>query len=172
MPSNRIRPWGNLMPPGLFGSTTIDCSACMEKTNTRGTAGATGVVVALGPVSKMAAASGLRHVATVRLGSATSRHSATNEARAILTDRASDFPTTGLLRGFAGVLRTAIVRHMRNAVRGRQAGVWDQIMDALTATHDAAVQMIDTSIVRVTWSSGPLTRSSNVGISQPDMTNS
>jgi hypothetical protein len=33
------------MPPGLFGSTTIDCSACMEKANTRGTAGATGVVV-------------------------------------------------------------------------------------------------------------------------------
>src|SRR5256886_9532448 len=32
------------MPPGLFGSTTIDCSACMEKANTRGTTGATGVV--------------------------------------------------------------------------------------------------------------------------------
>ena len=46
---------GELMPPGLFGSTTIDCSACMEKTNTRGTTGATGVVVALEPVSKMAA---------------------------------------------------------------------------------------------------------------------
>jgi hypothetical protein len=29
------------------------------------------------------------------------------------------------------------------------AGVWDQIMDALTAAHDAAVQMIDTSVVRV-----------------------
>ena len=43
------------MPPGLFGSTTIDCSACMEKANTRGTAGATGVVVALESVSKMAA---------------------------------------------------------------------------------------------------------------------
>src|SRR5258708_32797096 len=43
------------MPPGLFGSTTIDCPDCMEKTNTRGTAGATGVVVALEPVSKMAA---------------------------------------------------------------------------------------------------------------------
>src|SRR5712672_1019479 len=54
-PSNRIRPCGELMPPGLFGSTTIDCSACMEKANTRGTAGATGVVVALEPVSKMAA---------------------------------------------------------------------------------------------------------------------
>src|SRR5713226_9247530 len=53
-PSNRIRPCGELMPPGLFGSTTIDCSACMEKANTRGTAGATGVDVASKPVSKMA----------------------------------------------------------------------------------------------------------------------
>jgi transposase len=34
-------------------------------------------------------------------------------------------------------------------VRWRRAGVWDQLMDALTAAHDAAVQMIDTSIVRV-----------------------
>ena len=34
-------------------------------------------------------------------------------------------------------------------VRWRKAGVWDQIMDALAASHDAAVQMIDTSIVRV-----------------------
>jgi transposase len=34
-------------------------------------------------------------------------------------------------------------------VRWRRAGVWDRIMDALAATHDAAVQMIDTSIVRV-----------------------
>jgi hypothetical protein len=54
-PSNRIRPCGELMPPGLFGSTTIDCSACMEKANTRGTTGATGVVVALESVPKMAA---------------------------------------------------------------------------------------------------------------------
>jgi hypothetical protein len=46
-PSNRIRPCGELMPPELFGSTTIDCSACMEKANTRGAAGATGAVVAL-----------------------------------------------------------------------------------------------------------------------------
>ena len=30
-------------------------------------------------------------------------------------------------------------------VRWRRAGVWDQIMDALAAGHDAAVQMIDTS---------------------------
>ncbi len=34
-------------------------------------------------------------------------------------------------------------------VRWRRAGVWDQIMVALAAGHDAAVQMIDTSIVRV-----------------------
>ena len=33
-------------------------------------------------------------------------------------------------------------------VRWRRAGVWGRIMNALTA-HDAAVQMIDTSIVRV-----------------------
>jgi transposase len=34
-------------------------------------------------------------------------------------------------------------------VRWGRAGVWDQIMDALATTHDAAVQMIDTSVVRV-----------------------
>ncbi|MEH2489042.1 transposase [Bradyrhizobium sp. AZCC 2230] len=34
-------------------------------------------------------------------------------------------------------------------VRWRQAGVWDQIMGALAAGHDTAVQMIDTSVVRV-----------------------
>jgi transposase len=34
-------------------------------------------------------------------------------------------------------------------VRWRRAGVWDQIIDALAAGHDTAVQMIDTSIVRV-----------------------
>jgi transposase len=34
-------------------------------------------------------------------------------------------------------------------VRWRRPGVWDQIMDALAAAHDAAVQMIDTSVVRV-----------------------
>ncbi|UVC19103.1 IS5 family transposase [Mesorhizobium onobrychidis] len=34
-------------------------------------------------------------------------------------------------------------------VRWRRAGVWDQIMDMLAASHDAAVQMIDTSVVRV-----------------------
>lgn len=34
-------------------------------------------------------------------------------------------------------------------VRWRRAGVWDRIMDALAAGRDAAVQMIDTSVVRV-----------------------
>ena len=34
-------------------------------------------------------------------------------------------------------------------VRWRRAGVWSRINDALAAAHDAAVQMIDTSIVRV-----------------------
>jgi len=34
-------------------------------------------------------------------------------------------------------------------VRWRMAGIWDLIMEALAETHDASVQMIDTSIVRV-----------------------
>jgi transposase len=34
-------------------------------------------------------------------------------------------------------------------VRWRRAGVWDWIMEALAAAHDAAVHMIDTSVVRV-----------------------
>jgi transposase len=34
-------------------------------------------------------------------------------------------------------------------VRWRRAGVWGGIINALAATHDAAVQMIDTSIIRV-----------------------
>jgi transposase len=34
-------------------------------------------------------------------------------------------------------------------VRWRRAGVWSGIIDALAAAHDAAVQMNDTSIVRV-----------------------
>jgi transposase len=34
-------------------------------------------------------------------------------------------------------------------VRWRRAGIWSHIIDALAAAHDAAVQMIDTSIVRV-----------------------
>src|ERR1700738_2682015 len=34
-------------------------------------------------------------------------------------------------------------------VRWRRAGVWAKIMNALATAHDAAVQMIDTSVVRV-----------------------
>ncbi len=34
-------------------------------------------------------------------------------------------------------------------VRWRQAGVCDQIMDTLAVGHESAVQMIDTSVVRV-----------------------
>jgi transposase len=34
-------------------------------------------------------------------------------------------------------------------IRWRRAHVWDRIMDGLSAAHDASVQMIDTSIVRV-----------------------
>src|ERR1700753_339652 len=34
-------------------------------------------------------------------------------------------------------------------VRWRRAGVWGHIIDALAAAHDDAIQMIDTSIVRV-----------------------
>ena len=39
-------------------------------------------------------------------------------------------------------------------VRWRQAGIWDQIMEALAAAHDGAVQMIDTSVRACTpaWS--------------------
>ena len=34
-------------------------------------------------------------------------------------------------------------------VRWRRAGVWDRIMNSLSLAHDAGVQMIDKSIVRV-----------------------
>jgi transposase len=43
-------------------------------------------------------------------------------------------------------------------VRWRLAGVWGRIMDALAAAHDAAVQMIDTSIVRVHQHAACITR--------------
>jgi transposase len=33
--------------------------------------------------------------------------------------------------------------------RWRQAGVWDRLMDAITAAYDGGVQMIDSSSVRV-----------------------
>jgi len=31
----------------------------------------------------------------------------------------------------------------------RRAGIWDRIVEALAAGHDAAVQMVDTSVVRM-----------------------
>lgn len=34
-------------------------------------------------------------------------------------------------------------------IRWGRAGVWDRIMDKLSATHEASVQMIDTSVIRV-----------------------
>ena len=43
-------------------------------------------------------------------------------------------------------------------VRWRRAGVWNWIMEALAAGHDAAVQMIDTSIVRVHQHGACITR--------------
>jgi transposase len=43
-------------------------------------------------------------------------------------------------------------------VRWRQAGIWAKIMSALIGAHDAAVQMIDTSIVRVHQHGACITR--------------
>jgi transposase len=43
-------------------------------------------------------------------------------------------------------------------VRWRRAGVWSRVIDALAAAHDAAVQMIDTSIVRVHQHGACITR--------------
>jgi len=43
-------------------------------------------------------------------------------------------------------------------VRWRRAGVWGGIMNALAATHGAAVQMIDTSIIRVHQHAACITR--------------
>ena len=39
-------------------------------------------------------------------------------------------------------------------VRWRRAGVWDRIMNSLSFAHDAGVQMIDTSVVRLSISRG------------------
>jgi transposase len=43
-------------------------------------------------------------------------------------------------------------------VRWRRAGVWGKIMNALAGAHDAVVQMIDTSIVRVHQHGACITR--------------
>ena len=57
-------------------------------------------------------------------------------------------------------------------VRWRRAGVWDRIMDSLAAPHDAAVQMIDTSIVRVHQHAACIARnrSQSVGRSRGGLT--
>jgi transposase len=43
-------------------------------------------------------------------------------------------------------------------VRWRRAGVWVKLMTALASAHDAAVQMIDTSIIRVHQHGACITR--------------
>jgi transposase len=43
-------------------------------------------------------------------------------------------------------------------IRWRRAGVWAKIMSALAGAHDAAVQMIDTSIIRVHQHGACITR--------------
>jgi transposase len=48
-------------------------------------------------------------------------------------------------------------------VRWRRAGVWARIMSALAGAHDAAVQMIDTSIVRVHQHGACITRNRRQG---------
>jgi transposase len=61
-----------------------------------------------------------------------------------------------ILNGIFWVLRSGVPESFgphttcyNRFVRWRRAGVWDRIMDAVAAAHDAAVQMIDTSVVRV-----------------------
>jgi transposase len=49
-------------------------------------------------------------------------------------------------------------------VRWRRAGIWDGIMPALTAAHDAAVQMIDRSMVRVHQHAACIADSSNEAV--------
>jgi len=48
--------------------------------------------------------------------------------------------------------------YINRFVRWRRAGVWGRIIDALAAAHDAAVQMIDASIVRVHQHGACITR--------------
>jgi transposase len=58
-----------------------------------------------------------------------------------------------------GPYTTCYNRFVHNRfVRWRRAGVWAKIMNALAGTHDVAVQMIDTSIVRVHQHGSCLTR--------------
>src|SRR6516225_96526 len=65
------------------------------------------------------------------------------------------------LLGFAVRRRGAICLYTtcyNRFVRWRRAGVWARIMNALASAHDAAVQMIDTSIVRVHQHGACITR--------------
>jgi transposase len=49
-------------------------------------------------------------------------------------------------------------------VRWRRAGIWETILNALAAAHDAAVQMIDTSMVRVHQHAACIADSANQAI--------
>jgi len=55
-------------------------------------------------------------------------------------------------------------------VRWRRAGVWNRIMCALATAHDASIQMIDSSIVRVHQHAAciPRNRSQPMGRSRGD----
>jgi transposase len=55
-------------------------------------------------------------------------------------------------------------------VRWRRAGAWGRIMNALAITHDAPVQMIDTSIVRVHQHAACITRNRSMGRSRGGLT--
>lgn len=65
-------------------------------------------------------------------------------------------------------LRSALARSARSVcpyttcynrfVRWQRAGVWSRIIDALAGAHDAAVKMIDTSVVRVHQHGACITR--------------
>jgi transposase len=61
----------------------------------------------------------------------------------------------GALRNFG--LKVGMTCYNR-FVRWRRAGVWDRIMNSLSLAHDAGVQMIDTSIVRVHQHGACITR--------------
>ena len=53
-------------------------------------------------------------------------------------------------------------------IRWRRAGVWSRIMNAVATTHDASVQMIDTSIVRV-HQTQPLGEAGSAAITSGDL---
>lgn len=58
-------------------------------------------------------------------------------------------------------------------VRWRRAGLWGRIIDVLAVAHDGAVQMIDTSIVRVHQHGSCITRNQrqSMGRSRGGLTN-